>query len=130
MQLEQSKSVTCEICSTRVPIKDMKFDLSGTSLICEPCYGRQHSRSTRHFERKELGPSQSAERRVERSSQVASYLFYQCQSCSYRFSRKASFTFLNCPHCSKQTIKVVQGNTAQQIVDGTYKDDDLGIDII
>ncbi|MFQ5474884.1 MAG: hypothetical protein ACE5DM_03545 [Candidatus Nanoarchaeia archaeon] len=128
MQVENL--VTCEQCSTKVSMKGMKFDLSGTSLICSSCYDKQKKSSTHHFTEKELGPSLANERRVERSASVQDYIFYQCASCSYSFSRKAEFIFKKCPNCSSETISVKQGNSAKRIVEGSDDNLDLGIDFI
>ena len=127
---QTDKLVSCEACSTRVPIKQMKFDFSGTELICQECYEVQKSRSTSSMAKKQMGQSFAIERRMERAANTSEYIFFKCEECAYSFSRKASFTFKNCPNCGKDSIKVVQKNGAQQVVDGTTQDLDLGIDFI
>lgn len=130
MQFEQQRLVSCEVCSTRVNVKDMKFDMTGTSLICQECYERQASRSTRFMEQKNLGESAAIERRLERAKNTINYIFYKCEGCQYSFSRKVDFKFNNCPNCGCQSVKIMQKNSAQQIVDTSDQDLDLGIDFI
>ncbi|MFC1753848.1 hypothetical protein ACFL96_10735 [Thermoproteota archaeon] len=130
MQIEQTNLVTCEACSNRVSMKEMKFDLNGTSLICLECYEEQRSRSTRSFERKDLGASVAIERRLERAQRAEDYIYYKCDACSHSFSRKASFVFKKCPNCGDSAVSVIQKNSAQKIVDGSNQDLDLGIDFL
>jgi Zn finger protein HypA/HybF involved in hydrogenase expression len=129
MQLVENL-VSCEKCSKRVNVKEMKFDLSGTELICPECYEKQKKTSTQRFERKELGPSLATERKKERSLNLESYIYYKCSSCSYSFSRNSEFKFKNCPFCGKHTVEAVQKNTAQKIIEDSNKDTDLGIEFL
>ena len=130
MQIEQTNLVTCESCAEKVRMKEMKFDMNGTALICPECYEKQRSRSTRSFERKELGQSVAIERRMERARNTIEYIFYKCEGCNYSFSRKTDFIFKNCPNCGSQSVQAVQKNSAQKIVDESGQDLDLGIDFI
>ncbi|MBU0461549.1 MAG: hypothetical protein KJ574_03100 [Nanoarchaeota archaeon] len=131
-QIEKNNLVTCEICSNKVPIREMKFDLSGTELICSVCYEKQRSRTSGSFEKKDFGPSLAIERRIERASRAESYVFYKCDTCKYSFSRKESFGFKKCPNCGKETLTTLQKNTAQKILDTSDndKDPDLGIEFL
>jgi len=130
MLLQQNNLVTCETCSARVPIKEMKFDMSGTSLICSDCYQKQRSRTTASFERKQLGESVAIQRRIERASRAEEYVFYRCDDCKFSFSRKSSFTFKNCPNCGNKRITVMQKNSAQKLLEDSDKDTDLGIEFL
>lgn len=80
--------------------------------------------------RKQMGTSIAIERRIEKAANTSDYIFFKCESCAYSFSRKSSFNFKNCPNCGKDSIKVVQKNSAQKVVDGSDQSIDLGIDFI
>lgn len=112
--------ITCKKCKVKVPIKVMKYDMTGSELICFDCYERQ----VKGFKGK-MSNFNSVEQALVRPSEVRKKetkdtVKYYCTACKFRFSRGKEFGFpKNCPYCSKNAVEVWQDVDAATLLKET-----------
>ena len=105
--MDESTLITCRKCKVKVPIKVMKYDLSGSELICFDCYERQvkgikGTMQTHDFSSPENVMVRPSEVRKKETKDT---LRYYCTACKFRFSRGKEFGYpKNCPYCSKDAV--------------------------
>ncbi|MBS3159900.1 hypothetical protein J4436_03865 [Candidatus Woesearchaeota archaeon] len=109
-------------CGNCVPVKEMKYDINGTDLICGECYRYQQLR----FKEKVFGKSYNKIETItgKKRDTVDTRRFqeekikYFCENCHYKFSRKKDFKFnLICPNCGKTGLRINNNESAQKLID-------------
>lgn len=106
-------------CGNRVDIKEMKYGISGQELVCDQCHQTQQA----NFKRKLFGANSEVAKKVGgKKIDGGDRMFYYCENCGFKFSRKKDFCFNGrCPNCSKYSIKERKMELAQSLIDDVDK---------
>ena len=123
-----SGTLTCGLCGIKAEIRTMKYDLSGTKLICPSCISKQRGGAkpgTTQLERGRLLSAMEARLGEEQAIQElkADMVNYYCSACGFRFSRKSEFDVRSCPYCGKETVSKAFTGKAQQLIEEAVSDD-------
>lgn len=135
-----SGMLTCGGCGVRTQMGQMRYNLSGTKLICQDCVqkerssikpGTTHSTSLR-LQREQMSPrgiggkiaetvAEAAELRTGKggagSGEGPDTVRYYCRSCHFKFSRKKEVEIVTCPYCGRQTLSLAYEGKAQDLIE-------------
>lgn len=93
--MQENVPVNCRSCEREVLMKDIKFDSTTNSYICERCYDKNRKSSEQEMSVKKDDMTSKPD--------LENYL---CKNCNYEFSRKKSRTINECPYCGKNDLLV------------------------
>jgi hypothetical protein len=104
------------MCKKKTPIKNMRYDKDGKSLLCMDCANRFTDKT------KQTTPPKSAETKKAKTELSELKIQYQCERCKYKFSRKKSWSENRCPYCGNIQIRQIENATRilQSSVDRKY----------
>ena len=129
-----SGMLTCGSCGARTQMNTMRYNLSGSKLICQNCVdkerssikpGTTHATSIR-LQREQIqrdvnektGRSEASERlRPMGTAGSNGMVSYFCRSCHFKFSRKRDTEIMSCPYCGRQTITTAFEGGAQDLIE-------------
>ncbi len=99
-QLKSDVLITCKSCRKRFPLRELRYDRTGSDLVCKDCFSASRRpgevvRDIRRISPEKLEPT------GPRIRDNAALIKYYCLACRFKFSRRADFRFDNCPSCSK-----------------------------
>ncbi len=86
METPQVK-ILCKFCNNKVPIESIRYDKTGTKLICKACYEKHASKEKKDSVKEET------------------YDTYLCDKCGFRFKRKFGSRIYRCHYCGKGTLR-------------------------
>ena len=136
-----SGMLTCGSCGARTQMNTMRYNLSGSKLICQNCVDKERSsikpgtthatsmRLQREQIRRDVNEKTERSEAPERlrptgaagvsagkagSNGVMSYL---CRSCHFKFSRKKDMEITSCPYCGRQTVTTAFEGGAQDLIE-------------
>lgn len=129
-----SGMLTCGTCGTRTQMNTMRYNLSGSKLICQNCVdkerssikpGTTHATSIR-LQREQIqrdvnektGRSEASEQfHTGRTAGSNGMMSYSCRSCHFKFSRKRDMEITSCPYCGRQTVATAFEGGAQDLIE-------------
>ncbi len=102
--------LSCARCTKKVPKNEVKYDPSGSKLVCRACAD--------FLNNKDLQTHQRTEKKVaDVKSNADLKVKFVCMSCNYKFSlKKGSSHCLKCPFCESTHVQVDNVN-AYSILD-------------
>lgn len=98
-QLKGDVLITCKTCKKRFPMREFRYDKTGTNLICKDCFTSTRTPSGVLHDARRIAPE-----KLEPTGprlRDGELLKYYCVACRFKFSRRADFKFENCPSCGK-----------------------------
>ncbi len=99
-QLKGDVLITCRSCRKRYPIRELRYDKTGSDLICKDCFSASRRPNDVLQDMKRI-PPEKLEPTGPRVRDNADLLKYYCLTCRFKFSRRTDFHFENCPSCGK-----------------------------
>ncbi len=126
-----SGMLTCGNCGTRSQMNTMRYNLSGSKLICTACVdkersgikpGTTQSRSIR-LQREQMQQKATARTPVtgeggtQPEAAAAGMAKYYCRSCHFKFSRKRETDVGACPYCGRETVSTAYEGKAQDLIE-------------
>lgn len=128
-----SGMLTCGNCGTRSQMNTMRYNLSGSKLICPACVdkersgikpGTTQSRSIR-LQREQMQQKATArapaaevsEMQPEASAAGTGMAKYYCRSCHFKFSRKRDTEIGACPYCGRESVSPAYEGKAQDLIE-------------
>lgn len=142
-----SGMLTCGNCGTRSQMNTMRYNLSGTKLICQSCIERErsgikpgttHSGSVR-LQREQMLQKTAAINPARTSitaTQTAApqppteatsgegMARYVCRSCHFKFSRKRDTDIGACPYCGRESVSPAYEGKAQDLIEESSEMED------
>ncbi len=120
-----SGMLTCGNCGTRTQISSMRYNLTGTRLICQSCINKERgaikpgtTQSSLRLQEK-IGKNTTASKPSDEGM-----VGYFCRSCHFKFSRKKGMEITTCPYCSRQTVSLQYTGKAQDLIESSSSEDD------
>ena len=126
-----SGMLTCGNCGTRSQMNTMRYNLSGSKLICPACVdkersgikpGTTQSRSIRlqreQMQQKATTRTPAAEAGdMQAEASGTGMAKYYCRSCHFKFSRKREMDATACPYCGRETVSTAYEGKAQDLIE-------------
>lgn len=85
------RELRCKRCNKYVPIKEMKYEKTGTFLVCAACRGEEKKAP-------KVMPL------VKRPFGEPKLYKYQCRDCRYQFKRSPVSPVSKCPNCGSSKL--------------------------
>ncbi len=126
-----SGMLTCGNCGARSQMNTMRYNLSGTRLICPACVdkersgikpGTTQSRSIR-LQREQMQQKATARAPFAEAGEMqpeasgTGMAKYYCRSCHFKFSRKRDAEIGTCPYCGRETVSTAYEGKAQDLIE-------------
>ncbi|MEK6861181.1 MAG: hypothetical protein AABY07_04360 [Nanoarchaeota archaeon] len=118
-------TITCPKCNSKISVKELRADKSGTQWICVGCYSRQHLKEPKKESRvteklKEWHSERTAkpavtEQPVSKESKIKKLSSFKCTSCNYKFESSVFTLDKMCPFCSRKG-NIERVKTASEIL--------------
>lgn len=124
-----SGMLTCGSCGARTQVSTMRYNITGTRLICQSCVekergsikpGTTHSSSVRLREqmRRDLNEkTENPEGEVIATAENSGMAGYYCRSCHFKFSRKKEMDVTSCPYCGRESVGQQYSGKAQDLIE-------------
>ena len=142
-----SGMLTCGNCGTRTQMNTMRYNLTGSKLICPDCIDKERSsikpgtthatsgrlqreQAARDVEMKTRGtmttsgssstissPAESSTVQMRSQPAAAGMVNYYCTSCHYKFSRKRDVQISSCPYCGRDSVSLAYEGKAQDLIE-------------
>lgn len=128
-----SGMLTCGSCGTRTQMGAMRYNLSGSKLICEACVDKERSSikpGTTHATSLRLREQQMQREVAEKKqplgggSQNTGMAGYYCRSCHFKFSRKKDVEITTCPYCGRESVGLQYTGGAQDLIEESAEADE------
>lgn len=130
--------LTCGNCGTRTQMNTMRYNLSGSKLICQSCIekersgikpGTTHSGSARLRQEQMLQKTATMNAGAQQSTQIEgasgeSMARYVCRSCHFKFSRKGDIDVPACPYCGRDSVSPAYEGKAQDLIEESTRMED------
>ncbi len=136
-----SGMLTCGNCGARSQMNTMRYNLSGSKLICPNCIekersgikpGTTHSRSARLRQEQMMqktaatmpaGTQESGNHTGASGGEgMAKYV---CRSCHFKFSRKKDMDVNACPYCGRDAVSPAYEGKAQDLIEESTQMEDM-----
>ena len=142
--------LTCNSCGTRTQVNTMRYNLSGSKLICQSCVekerssikpGTTHATSMRlqkeHMQRdfnEKTGRRPEAAEQLHPTGTAGAALAsgdgngmasYYCRMCHFKFSRKKDAEVNSCPYCGRDSVSQAYEGKAQDLIEQAGEEDEL-----
>ncbi|MBI2145321.1 hypothetical protein HYU18_03295 [Candidatus Woesearchaeota archaeon] len=128
-----SGMLTCGNCGSRTQVSTMRYNLSGTKLICQVCVEKERSgikpgttqsssARLRQAQFRQSGNGSTAEATAGQEGEAiigaaGDTTGYYCRSCHFKFSRKREADVSSCPYCGRQTVGQQYTGKAQDLIE-------------
>lgn len=138
-----SGMLTCGNCGARTQMNTMRYNLSGSKLICQSCIekersglkpGTTHSMSARLRQEQmaqkttavmpaygETAAARAAETQQSGMRAEAAggegMARYVCRSCHFKFSRRRDIEIGACPYCGRESVSPAYEGKAQDLIE-------------
>lgn len=144
-----SGMLTCGNCGARTQMNTMRYNLSGSKLICQNCIEKERSGvkpGTTHSMSARLRQEQMVQKTAatipvhtwmataqtsasQQSSMPAEaggegMARYVCQSCHFKFSRKRDVEIGACPYCGRESVSPAYEGKAQDLIEESARMED------
>ncbi|MBI2176176.1 hypothetical protein HYU40_02375 [Candidatus Woesearchaeota archaeon] len=134
-----SGMLTCGNCGARTQMNTMRYNLSGSKLICQNCIekersglkpGTTHSMSARLRQEQmvqktaatmplhtEAAGDQGQNHTGPAEAGGEGMARYVCRSCHFKFSRKRDVEIGTCPYCGREAVSPAYEGKAQDLIE-------------
>ncbi|MBS3109197.1 hypothetical protein J4227_01585 [Candidatus Woesearchaeota archaeon] len=104
--------IACKRCNTKTPVRDMKYDMNGSDLICGRCYEIKIAAKKMPRDGSKYADPRKFKLEFTDPLEAKKEVKYFCQHCKFKFSRKKEHGVPKvCPNCNKMSL-VIQGSTS------------------
>ena len=100
------RELRCKNCNKYVPISEMRYESTGTYLVCSACRGKKEE-ATKPRIVKPLPGTPFGGPKV---------LKYQCPKCHYMFRRTPTHPVEKCPNCGNAKLLKFEKVTANDVL--------------
>ncbi|MBI2580976.1 hypothetical protein HYV85_04180 [Candidatus Woesearchaeota archaeon] len=138
-----SGMLTCGSCGARTQMNTMRYNLSGSKLICQGCVekerssikpGTTHATSIR-LQREQMQQKMRVTGRADNAPETAGLqqaraagaaaageggegmVSYYCRMCHFKFSRKKDAEVNACPYCGRESVSQAYEGKAQDLIE-------------
>ncbi len=139
-----SGMLTCGSCGARTQMNTMRYNLSGSKLICKGCVekerssikpGTTHATSIR-LQREQMQqkmhiadnmPETAGLQQTRTAGEATAgegMVRYYCKMCYFRFSRKKEAEVTSCPYCGRQSVSQAYEGKAQDLIEQVGEEGD------
>lgn len=142
-----SGMLTCGNCGARTQMNTMRYNLSGSKLICQSCIERERSGvkpGTTHTMSARLRQEQMLQKTAAitpahttiTATQAAApqpategasgegMANYVCRSCHFKFSRRRDVEIGACPYCGRDSVTPAYEGKAQDLIEESARMED------
>ncbi len=131
-----SGMLTCGNCGTRTQMNTMRYNLTGSKLICQVCVDKERSGikpGTTHSGSARLRQEQMMQKTAAVSQQNSmptgaaggeGMARYVCRSCHFKFSRKGDIDVPACPYCGRDSVSPAYEGKAQDLIEESTQMED------
>ena len=133
------KTRRCWSCKKVVPLRGMRYDISGKDLICTECLAKERSGEKGKMEQnnndvKNTVTTGSNDKianianiddiniKIRNSDDDEKTVSYQCGGCGFGFSKERGAVIENCPYCGKARVRTAFRDSTQKLIDETEKE--------
>ena len=137
-----SGMLTCGNCGARTQMNSMRYNLSGSKLICQNCIEKERSGikpGTTHSKSVRLQREQMIEKTAARDDGTqqgsihtevvggtggSGMAKYYCRSCQFKFARKKDVEIGACPYCGRESVSPAYEGKAQDLIEESTQMED------
>lgn len=132
--------LTCGSCGARTQMNTMRYNLSGSKLICQGCVEKERSsikpgtthatsirlqreqmqQKTRIADRADNAPETAGLQQARSAGGAAmgeGMVSYYCRMCHFKFSRKKDTEVGTCPYCGRESVSQAYEGKAQDLIE-------------
>ena len=136
-----SGMLTCGSCGARTQMNTMRYNLSGSKLICQGCVekerssikpGTTHATSIR-LQREQMQQKMRVRDGADNAPETTGLqqagtagegmVSYYCRMCHFKFSRKKDTDVNTCPYCGRESVSQAYQGKAQELIEEASREE-------